>query len=361
MRAIFGYRRIWLVLLALPAWGLPVLAAANPAETELYYSRWIYPALASAIGRVTGLFPFSLAEFMLVSFALGIIAYTVRSIARKRYAACAATLLCWAAIIWFGFVALCGLNYHRETFAQNSGLTVRPSSVEELAGLCGELASLARDTTAHVARDDGGVMVLNAGNAYETAKLAPKAFAALGGTRREFAGFCARPKPVLMSVGLSLADIVGFYFPFTFEANINRDVVAYLLPSSMAHELAHFMGYMREDEANFIAYLACMASEDADFRYSGALLALNHSLNALYSADRGTYFRIIETLPQEVFADFAANDAFWSKFEGPIAEVSQTVNDVYLKSNRQEAGVKSYGQMVDLLLAEYRERHTGGF
>jgi hypothetical protein len=125
----------------------------------------------------------------------------------------------------------------------------------------------------------------------------------------------------------------------------------------MTHELAHFQGYMREDEANFIAYLACMASENADYRYSGAMLGLRHSLNALYAADREAYSAILAGLVQEVIADYAANDAYWRQFEGPIAEVSQTVNDVYLKTNRQAAGVKSYGQMVDLLLAEFRERH----
>jgi hypothetical protein len=357
MQAVFKFRRAWLVLLAIPAWGLPVLAAANPAETELFYSRWIYPVLASVIGRFTGIFPFSLAEFLLIGFVLGVITYIIRSVFEKKFARCAATLLCFTGLIWFGFVSLCGLNYHRETFAQHSGLVVRPSAKEELAGLCAELAGLANEVSAQVSRDDNNVMVLKTGNSYITARLAPAAFAALGETRPVFAGYCTRPKPVLASVGLSLADIVGFYFPFTFEANVNVDVPDYVIPSAMTHELAHFKGYMREDEANFIAYLACMASGDADYRYSGVMLGLRHSLNALYPADRDAYSTILAGLAPEVIADYAASDVYWRQFDGPIAEVSQTVNDVYLKTNRQAAGVKSYGQMVDLLLAEYRERH----
>ncbi|HPE16562.1 MAG TPA: DUF3810 family protein, partial [Oscillospiraceae bacterium] len=31
------------------------------------------------------------------------------------------------------------------------------------------------------------------------------------------------------------------------------------------------------------------------------------------------------------------------------------MNDAYLKANAQRDGVKSYGRMVDLLLAEYRD------
>jgi hypothetical protein len=39
-----------------------------------------------------------------------------------------------------------------------------------------------------------------------------------------------------------------------------------------------------------------------------------------------------------------------------VAEKADAVNNTYLKSNNQEDGVKSYGRMVDLLLAERRTR-----
>ena len=41
-----------------------------------------------------------------------------------------------------------------------------------------------------------------------------------------------------------------------------------------------------------------------------------------------------------------------------MAEVAQQVNNAYLKANRQYDGVKSYGRVVDLLLAEWREEQT---
>ena len=34
---------------------------------------------------------------------------------------------------------------------------------------------------------------------------------------------------------------------------------------------------------------------------------------------------------------------------------SNKINDTYLKANAQSDGVKSYGRMVDLLLAKYRK------
>ena len=115
-------------------------------------------------------------------------------------------------------------------------------------------------------------------------------------------------------------------------------------------------GYMREDEANFIAFLACRASDFPEFQYSGAMLAFIHANNALFSIDRDLGSETYAMLSEGVKRDLAANSRYWKQFEGPVAEASEAVNDTYLKANRQEDGVKSYGRMVDLLLADYRFR-----
>ena len=48
-------------------------------------------------------------------------------------------------------------------------------------------------------------------------------------------------------------------------------------------------------------------------------------------------------------------DRFWDRFDGKVAEASTQLNDRYLKANNQEDGVRSYGRMVDLMLAYYRD------
>ena len=166
------------------------------------------------------------------------------------------------------------------------------------------------------------------------------------------------PKPVLASRLMSWFDITGIFFPFTFEANVNVDVPDYSIPSTMCHELSHLRGYMREDEANFIAFLACRESDSPDFYYSGVMLAFIHTNNALYSIDPEAQGAIYSTLSDGVRRDLSFNSAYWKQFEGLAAEISNNVNDAYLKSHQQEDGVKSYGRMVDLLLADYRARHN---
>ena len=88
------------------------------------------------------------------------------------------------------------------------------------------------------------------------------------------------PKPVLFSELMSYADIAGMYFPFTVESNINTDGPFFTIPATMGHEMAHQCGFMREDEANFIGYLAC---KDAS-RPAHALQRLLARLRLLASA-----------------------------------------------------------------------------
>ena len=125
----------------------------------------------------------------------------------------------------------------------------------------------------------------------------------------------------------------------------------------MCHELSHLRGFMREDEANFIGYLAFRQSESAEFQYSGVMLALVHSMNSLYSVDQDAFFALAQQYSPGVAMDFQYNNLYWQQFEGAVAEVSSKVNDSYLKANFQSDGVQSYGRMVDLLLADYRSRH----
>lgn len=365
MPGIFRFKRFWLTLLIFPAVLLTELAKRHPETVERVYSTGIYPALSGLAARVTGLAPFSIAEFLVVLFVLSLLIYIILMIRkiikyRKTRGQTAsrfiATLLGISGVVWFGFTALCGLNYHRLSFAQASGLDVRPSTAQELVELCEDLAASANKYGANTPRNADCVSVSSYPDWYSAAARAAGCYDVAGEKYSVLSGFSPRPKPVFASKAMSMADLVGIYFPFTFEANFNSDVPAYVIPSAMLHELAHYKGFMREDEANFISYIACVSSGDNDFAYSGVMLALIHSTNALYATDTDAYWQIIDSLSDGVQNDFRANNEYWKQFEGLVAQISTNVNDVYLKTNSQPSGVKSYGRMVDLLLAERRSR-----
>ena len=128
----------------------------------------------------------------------------------------------------------------------------------------------------------------------------------------------------------------------------------YDIPFTTCHELSHLKGFMREDEANFIGWLACVRSEEAYFNYSGWIAAYIYAGNALAKYDRETHAMLAASLYPKVRTDLHAGSAFWAQYEGPVAETHDKVNDTYLKFNHQSDGVESYGRMVDLLLADFR-------
>ena len=162
------------------------------------------------------------------------------------------------------------------------------------------------------------------------------------------------PKPVIFSEIMAYLQISGVFSPYTFEANICAAGPDFLRGATMMHEQSHLRGYMNEAEANFIAYLACSESSDDYFRYSGNCLALLYSMNALYSADYEKWYELRLQYPNYIDADMRAQNAYIDSHDTKVAEVSDAVNDTYLKLNDQQDGVRSYGKMVDLLLAYRR-------
>ena len=248
------------------------------------------------------------------------------------------------------FAVTCAPNYSRPTFAEQSGLEIRPSSVDELTELC--LSLLQRTNEA---RDALGEQNTTGMSFSETSKRVQSAFHALSSEYPFLGQPPIAAKPMIFSEILSSFNLTGFYFPYTAEANVNVHMPDTELPFTIGHELAHTCGFMREDEANFIGYLACLRSDEPYIRYSGLYCALSYSMNALYSVSPERYFAIRKHYHERLKADAAALSAYWQPyFHTPAAKLSDAVNDTYLKANNLTDGVHSYGRMVDLLLAEAR-------
>ena len=132
------------------------------------------------------------------------------------------------------------------------------------------------------------------------------------------------------------------------------DSPAFMLPSTVAHELAHQRGVAKEQEANFAAVLASMESGDATYVYSAAMMAYIYLGNALYDADREAWESVSSTLCDAVRHDFAEQREYWEKYEDtPVSKASDAVYEGFLHSYGQTLGLRSYGACVDLLVAYY--------
>ena len=160
-------------------------------------------------------------------------------------------------------------------------------------------------------------------------------------------------KRIALSPILTYTHMSGFYTFFTGEANVNTNYPDYVVVFTTAHEMAHQRGIAREDEANFVAFLACTASDDAYIRYCGYTNMLEYLASAFHSMAPERYQKeIVAFLPETTLGEFRAYAAFFKKYaDNAAADISSAANDTYLKSQGVAEGEKSYGLVVDLAVA----------
>lgn len=326
---------------------LNAAARLFPGFAQWYGSR-IYPFWVETLGRFCSLVPFSVIEVLIYGAVLAFLAGCGFVLLRKFSVQKALKILLKAGIVVFALFTLnCGINYQRTPFSELAGFRIQKSSEEELIELCEFLVTEINEAAQGLSTDASGCCQVEG----DITVLAREAMQEAGKTYSELAGYYPKAKPVFSTWYLSYQLLQGVYSPFTVEANYNNGMPDVDKPSTICHELSHLKGFMREDEANFIAWLVCRSSENREFRYSGNILAYIYAGNALYKQNPEAFREIRARLCEQGIRDLQGHNAYWDPFRGPVAEVSDKMNDVYLKANAQQDGVKSYGRMVDLLLA----------
>lgn len=329
-----------------------------PEFVEKNYSNSLNKWSRQIQNLVVSPFPFSVAEILYFSLIIGLmISILILCVKIKRGGALIqlTNILTYLSILYVLFMFLWGFNYNRLSFDKIADLKIEKSTEDQLKGLCEELIVRANNIREEVDVSPKGVMV-EPGGYKDVFKRVQKGYEKAALTYTELGGNYSDPKPIFLSKAMCYTGITGMYMPYTGEANVNVKVQDFMLPSTAAHEMAHQRGFAREDEANYIAYITCSLNPDADFQYSGVMLALINSMNALADEDINGYRMLQKKYSDGVKKDIAADNDFWRRYSGKIEKLSNKVNNSYLKSNGQSDGTESYGRMVDLLLAQYKKK-----
>jgi len=161
-------------------------------------------------------------------------------------------------------------------------------------------------------------------------------------------------RPSRVSFALSRLQLSGYYFPWTGEAHINAQMPRTQWPRTVGHEKAHQRGHARENDATVMGVLACLKSSDPTVFYGGALGLFAAFDREVARVDRAARRGVWALLPARAVQDFEAESAFWRLREGVAAEVSERVNDTYLKAQGVQSGVASYGETTILFLQAIR-------
>ena len=351
--------RFALVFYGIAAFGLIVylicLASVSFAD---FINGSIGSAVRAVMAYLTGWIPFSLAEYLLLLVPLILVCLAVYGIRRYSdswrdvFVYCGSMLSVGALV--FGIFALgFAPAYRGSSLDRKLGLERRKVSAEELyevALILADQLQIESDLVDYWEEDRFSVMPYGYG---EMNDLLLEAYDTVCDEHAFVQRLNSRLKPVMLSEAMSYTHITGVYTFFTGEANINMAFPDYTIPYTAAHELSHQRGIAREDEANFMAFLVCIASEDAYIRYCGYLNLYEYVASALYSASPTLYVQVSNRLPAEVRREMSAFNDFFEKYrESTASEVSETVNNTFLTMHGTE-GVKSYGMVVDLAVAYY--------
>jgi len=156
-------------------------------------------------------------------------------------------------------------------------------------------------------------------------------------------------KPSLFKNIMSFTGISGYYNPFTAEAQYNSELPSSYIPFTLAHESSHQLGFAREQEANFIAYLIGVNSNIPELKYSTEYFTLKSLLHSLVSEDQNFVKDVLENYSPEMKRDRANEKRFALEHQGWLDDFFGFTNNLFLKSNQQEGSV-TYSYFVELLV-----------
>ncbi len=394
-----------------------------------WYIANIFPFWVNTYGRFTGLFPFSVGEWLiaaglvlaaaaLVLSAVWAVFGTVNAVRRtrnrimerkasgaegiagvwvyarpvqisgfRRFSRGFYLFFAWTVLIVCLIMTLnCFILYHASSFSERwfgeddgEYTPVELVAMYNLAaGECNRLAEI-------VERDDGGMVVYAGTDGIQISQRDDEGWSrglgcmadeardlmqGLGTVYSQLEGWYPRPKAMFFSDFMCQQYMQGYYFPFSMEANYNDVMHILNIPSTMCHELAHLKGFIYEDEASFIGYLACVQSENVFFQYAGYLSVLNYLYNDISRLEEENPEVFAETVAEiqpvtvseQVWKDNVfVSDEEWERINGKAlidTEVVDKAADVFIDMNLKMNGVSdgrvSYSRVVKLLLQYYR-------
>ena len=326
-------------------------------RTNTSVSEWMASNVSrgwiSVFSRITGIFPFSLYETFLYVAIIGGIALTVAAIVFfcKKNAARAVTYLLVILLIGVSFgdiyTLTAGFAYYRGDVdvPYYDSEFLGDAHKEELLAVVEYMMEDFNAVSALMERDEEGRTI----SPYTHRELSDKLkeeFKRLDSDY--FSSFTPSAKKITSKNIMSNMHITGVFFAPFGEANVNPNTPASDMPVTMAHELAHAKGVMRESDANLVAYWLTITSDDPYLRYSGYNACYYKLLSVVsfydsHSEDKteDNYMRLLSMMDRKIVAEELLNYEFWEKFK-LLDKITEAFNDFYLKLQGQKDGTGSY-------------------
>lgn len=359
-----------------------------------WYIRNIFPVWLNTYARLTSIVPFSIGEIMLILAVaitlFGIGFWSVDLICGRKYKKAVrgfGRFYAWTVLaVCYVMTLNCFILYHSSSFSEkymadrpgadrmvvslsgrsmtqvhmeDAGSGERTYTKRELAVLRDYIVNKCNELERVIPHDDSGAAYYD-GDLVEASR---QAMMKLGEEYGQLSGFYVTPKYLTFSGFFSQQYIMGYYFPFSMEANINSQMYITNVAPTICHELAHTKGFIYEDDANLIGYLACISSDDLFLQYCGYLSVLSYVNNDFRDSignNKNIYMSHVRISDGVAEDNIFLTKESWQAVEkaavvktSTVKKVSDTLMDQTLKLNGVEEGILQYNNVVGLLLDYY--------
>ena len=351
-----------------------------------WYIDHIFPVWLNTYARLTSALSISVGEIMLIlavgitAFGIGFFIYNL--IRRGKYTTGLlkyGRTYAWIVLV-VGYVMTlnCFILYHATGFAQKYMVKETRTMVvdmsdtavvevdtkgksaytkKNLATLRDYLVEQCNTLADQIDRDEQGTAVYSGDLIAESVH----AMETMGQQYDRLSGYYVTPKYLKCSEFFSQQYIMGYYFPFSMEANINSVMYITNVAPTVCHELAHTKGFIFENDANMIGYLACIQSDDTFLQYCGYLSVLNYVNNDFYkSVNKSTYKKHVRISDRVADDNVFLTREDWQAVEkkavvktSTVKKVSNNFLNTNLKLNGVDEGIQQYNEVVNLLLDYY--------
>jgi hypothetical protein len=349
---------IWIILFA-----VCLLAPLYPELISSYYTQGLFKYGASGLRFLFGSIPFALGELMYIIILIILIINALKNISSLKSFNHVTqkgwfilTKLIWLIVrLYVVFQLIWGLNYMQPDPTEDFHLLVQtPKNAEialtEMNALTYELIEELNTTKAAISLDkpiepNFKQVLANVQQAYQTLAI-------------EHPRFNLQHQSVKKAIFPNLGDYIGFlafYQPITGEAIVRSDLPILTQPYTIAHEMAHQLGYASETEANFIAFVVASEANDSYLKYSMLLQIFSYAQDAQllllagnkgFDAWKAQIAKNRSLLSPAVLKDRAEIKAFFAARADKQIQASTQLYDQFLKWNQQAAGLASYADVL---------------
>ncbi len=350
-------RWVWIASLTLVI-VLIKLFSINTQRVETFYATKIYVAVSSFIRILFGWLPFSFGDILyllvIIWFVWKLWKFSGKLLRRKLnqkwFLNTGYKLIIISMLVYILFNIFWGINYNRKNLVDQLNLRLTKIDTTDLKNLEGLLVLKVNESKQ--------ALINNNAEYPGNKELFLRAFACYRQAEKLYPFLSYKNKSVkssMFSLWGNYFGFTGYYNPFSGEAQVNTRVPKFILPYTTSHEMAHQLGYAKEEEANFAGYLAATSSTDTLFHYSTYLDLFVYANRQLFIVDSVSAKKFTSKLLPQVKADIKEWRQFLKRYKNPLEPVIHWAYGNYLRANQQPKGMTSYDEVIADLIAFYKK------